>query len=84
MDVPPPPTHMKGNLQQLLRWGFRPEPPPRISAAEYMRGPGFWVGKVIPSLGKIASFDEGILIDYLWSSGSRVLHVAVVYNCTVP
>ena len=25
-----------------------------------MRGPGFWVGKVIPSLGKITSFDEGI------------------------
>jgi hypothetical protein len=60
MDVPPPPTHVKGNLQQLLRWGFRPEPPPRVSAAECMRGPVFWVGKVIPSLGKITSFDEGI------------------------
>jgi hypothetical protein len=60
MEMPPPPTHMKGNPQQLLRRGFQPEPPPRISVAECMRGPVFWVGKVIPSLGKIASFDEGI------------------------
>ena len=60
LDMPLPPTHMKGNLQQLLRWGFQPNPPPRVSVADYMRGPGFWVGKVIPSLGKITSFDEGI------------------------
>ena len=55
-----PPAHIKGNVQQVLRFGFQPTPPPLVSAADYMKGPSFWVGKTIPRLGKISEFDEGI------------------------
>ena len=58
--VEPPPVSLKSNLQQILRWGFVPQPPPRISATDYMRGPDFWVGQMIPRLGKISSFDGGV------------------------
>jgi hypothetical protein len=60
VDAPAPPIQLKENIQQLLRWGFTPDPPPCVSVDDYMKGPVFWVGKSIPSLGKITSFDEGI------------------------
>ena len=56
----PPPTIMKSNVQQVLRWGFKPSPPAHVSATDYMKGPDFWVGKSFPTLGKIESFDEGV------------------------
>ena len=48
------------NLQQILRHGFTPTPPPAVSVADYMKGPEFWVGKTITRLGKIASFTDGV------------------------
>jgi hypothetical protein len=54
-----PPDSIKGNLQQVLRWGFEPTPPPHVSALDYMKGPEFWVGKTISQL-KIDAFEEGI------------------------
>jgi hypothetical protein len=39
-----PPAAMKVNVQQDLRWGFRPSPPPNASAEEHMQGPNYWVG----------------------------------------
>ena len=53
-----PPDSLKGNLQQLLRWGFQPKPPFGISSLDYMKGPEFWVGQTIPGLGKIVRFHE--------------------------
>ena len=55
-----PPDQIKTNVQQILRFGFTPTPPPSVSAVDYMKGPTFWVGKTIPRLGKISEFDEGI------------------------
>jgi hypothetical protein len=60
IDGSTPPASIKGNLQQILRWGFKPEPPPSVSVADYMKGPSFWVGNSINHLGRIVSFDEGI------------------------
>ena len=55
-----PPDSIKGNLQQILRWGFEPAPPLHVSARDYMKGPEFWVSKTIPRLGTIKEFDEGL------------------------
>ena len=55
----PPPTTLKSNVQQVLRWGFEPTPPEHVSATDYMKGPTFWVGQVIGSV-KVDSFDEGV------------------------
>ena len=46
----------------MLRWGFKPNPPSNISAVDYMKGPSFWVGKVVRGLGKIAKFDDGVYV----------------------
>jgi hypothetical protein len=45
-----PPDSIKGNLQQILRWGFEPAPPQHVSARDFMKGPEFWVSKTIPRL----------------------------------
>ena len=55
-----PPASMKVNVQQILRWGFQPRPPPNVSAEEYMQGPDYWVGQTFGSALNILSFDEGI------------------------
>ena len=55
----PPPTTIKSNVQQILRWGFQTTPPLHVSATDYMKGPTFWVGKEIGSV-KVEKFDEGI------------------------
>jgi hypothetical protein len=47
------------NLQQVLRWGFKPSPPEGMSAVEYMKGPEHWKGKRIPGFGRIEDFSEG-------------------------
>ena len=54
-----PSAEMVTNVQQVLRWGFAPSPPPNVSAEEYMKGPSYWVGKKYSYL-SILSFDEGI------------------------
>jgi hypothetical protein len=55
-----PPEILKGNLQQLLRWGFKPIPPIGISSLDYMKGPEFWVGQTVEGLGKIVRFHESV------------------------
>ena len=57
-QAPPPSTI--SNPQQILRWGFQPQPPPGLTAAEYMHGPSFWVGKHFPRLGTVSAFEDGI------------------------
>ena len=59
-----PPTQLGAskNLQQVLRWGFTPRPPPHVSAGDYMKGPEFWLGKSFARLGKVHSFDSGIYV----------------------
>jgi hypothetical protein len=56
----PPPAALKTNLQQVLRWGFEPNPPAEVSAVDYMKGPKFWVGKAVRGLGKIFRFVDGV------------------------
>ena len=60
----PVPTNIRNNPQQVLRWGWTPEPPARVSIGEYEKPPTYWVGRTIPSLGKVTSFDNG---DYIIS-----------------
>ena len=59
---PAVPNPIRKNPQQVLRWGWTPTPPEGISIAEYEKPPKHWVGKTIPSLGKVESFDNG---DYM-------------------
>ena len=56
------PKSICNNPQQVLRWGWSPQPPAGISVAEYEKPPSYWVGKTIPSLGKITKFENG---DYM-------------------
>jgi hypothetical protein len=53
-----PPPSIRANAQQILRWGFKPTPPAGVSAADYMKGPDFWVGKQVRRSEKILSFDK--------------------------
>ena len=57
-----PPDSLKSNLQQMLRWGFSPTPPPGVSVGDYMRGPNFWVGQSIQRVGKTHSFNGGVYL----------------------
>ena len=66
----PPPASLKGNLQQLLRWGFQPTPPFGISSLDYMKGPDFWVGQTVIGLGKIVRFHDATY--EVRSSGRRL------------
>jgi hypothetical protein len=54
-----PSADVAANVQQVLRWGFAPSPPPNVSAEEYTKGPSYWVRKTYSYL-RIVSFDEGI------------------------
>lgn len=48
------------NPQQVLRWGFKPNPPPRVAAREYYFLPSHWVSKTLPDDGLVESFEDGI------------------------
>jgi hypothetical protein len=50
------------NPQQVLRWGWTPQPPTSVSIAEYEKPPSYWVGKTTPSLGTVTKFEDG---DYM-------------------
>ena len=54
-----PPDIISKHGQQLLRWGWDPVPPPKVTTVEYEAPFGFWVGKSIPRLGRISKFDDG-------------------------
>ncbi len=56
------PKSIRNNPQQVLRWGWTPQPPAGISVAEYKQPPAYWVGKTIPDLGKVTTFKNG---DYM-------------------
>ena len=66
LPMPPPPVALKSNLQQLLRYGFEPSPPPEITVEEYMEPPNQWVHRRFVNLSmksdflKVESFDDGI------------------------
>jgi hypothetical protein len=51
------PEHLQQNTQMILRWGFKKTPPKGVSAADYVKGPQFWVGKFIRNLGNIVAYD---------------------------
>ena len=51
------PEHLQQNTQMILRWGFKKTPPRGVSAADYVKGPQFWVGKFIRNLGNIVAYD---------------------------
>ena len=55
-----PPASMRSNPQQILRWGFRPQPPPGLSAEEYMRPPSHWISKSFPRFGRVLRFSDGL------------------------
>ena len=54
-----PPDGISMHGQQLLRWGWDPTPPPQVTADEYDSPSEFWVGQIVPHLGRIAKFDDG-------------------------
>jgi len=61
-----PPATMKSNVQQILRWGWEPTPPPHVTAAEYMKSPQHWINFRFVNLRdaadclEVLSFEEGI------------------------
>jgi hypothetical protein len=54
-----PPDCISMHGQQLLRWGWDPTPPSQVTVAEYDSPSEFWVGRIVPRLGRIAKFDDG-------------------------
>ena len=56
------PASIRKNPQQVLRWGWTPQPPTEVTVAEYEKPPRFWIGKSIPAVGKVNGFDNG---DYI-------------------
>ena len=66
LESPPPADSLKQNVQQLLRHGFKPTPPPEITAEEYMEPPQSWVHRRMINLSltsdflHVKSFNEGI------------------------
>jgi hypothetical protein len=58
----PVPASIRKNPQQVLRWGWTPQPPTEVTVAEYEKPPRFWIGKSIPAVGKVNGFDNG---DYI-------------------
>jgi integrase len=59
MTRAPCPGSISLHGQQLLRWGWTPTPPLQVTAEEYDEPFDFWVGKLIPHLGRISKFDNG-------------------------
>jgi hypothetical protein len=58
-----PSPAIRNNSQQILRWGFTPRPPEKVSALDYMKGPDFWVGtrvrgRHIKRAVQVVSFDK--------------------------
>jgi hypothetical protein len=66
LQSPPPAESLKQNVQQLLRHGFEPTPPPEVTAEEYMEPPQSWVHRRMINLSLpsdflyVKSFNEGI------------------------
>ena len=58
-DASPCPEAIRLNGQQLLRWGWFPEPPEGVMVDEYDEAFTFWVNRSIPRLGRIRTFDNG-------------------------
>ena len=56
---PPVPPDIRDNAQQILRWGFTPQPPDRVSVEEFIRDPATWVAQSLPGLGTITAFEDG-------------------------
>ena len=69
-----PPDSLKGNPQQILRWGFTPQPPPSITAEEYHLPPSYWLDKSFPALGKVIGFDGGVYKLKLGNKTSSLYH----------
>ena len=44
--------------QQILRWGWAPQPPPHVTVTEYDEPVDYWVGMTIPRLGQILKFAD--------------------------
>ena len=58
-DASPCPETIQMHGQQLLRWGWSPKPPTKVTVDEYDEAFTFWVGRSIPRLGRIKTFDDG-------------------------
>jgi len=69
-----PPDSLKNNPQQILRWGFTPQPPPRITAEEYQLPPTYWLQQPFPSLGKVMEFGGGVYKLKLGRKTSSMYH----------
>ena len=64
------PEGISRNVQQLLRWGWTPSPPPDVSAEEYDEHFDYWVGRAIPRVGRIIKFIDG----KYWVAKQQVTH----------
>ena len=77
---PPPPVALKQNLQQLLRHGFEPTPPPHVSSVEYMKPPGYWIDFRFVNLRdegdflKVLSFEEGVYVVDVAGTNKELYH----------
>ena len=66
----PVPTSVRGSCQWILRHGFAPKPPPKVSRTEYEAAPTSWTGEYIRGEGRITPLSDG---EYLLG-GDRVSH----------
>ena len=78
-----PPDSLKDNPQQILRWGFTPQPPPHVTAEEYYLPPAHWLQQTFSrdifssSAGtnfKVVSFDGGVYKVQLGRKTSSLYH----------
>ena len=80
LPLPPPPVALKQNLQQLLRYGFEPTPPPHVSSSEYMSPPEYWFDLRFVNrrdegdFMKVLSFAEGIYIVDVAGKNKELYH----------
>ena len=71
---------LKQNLQQLLRHGFEPTPPPHVSSVEYMKPPEYWIDFRFVNLRdegdflKVLSFEEGIYVVDVAGTNKELYH----------
>jgi hypothetical protein len=69
---------LKSNPQQILRWGFTPQPPPSTTAEEHHLLPSYLLQQSFPDLRKVIGFDGGVYKLKLGRKTSALYHYGLM------